>query len=107
MKYLVETQGSGCALLDYDQDGLLDIFLVDGGLTPDSPPVTSQGHRLYRNLGNWKFKDATAGSGIRSTRSYGMGVAVGYGVIVGVGVSTGNSGSILTVIVEYAERSFK
>jgi len=77
MKYLVETQGSGCALLDYDQDGLLDIFLVDGGLTPDSPPVTSQGHRLYRNLGNWKFKDATAGSGIRSTRSYGMGVAVG------------------------------
>src|SRR6185436_10267442 len=35
-KHLVETMGSGCALLDYDSDGLLDVLLINGGTTPDS-----------------------------------------------------------------------
>jgi len=34
-KHLVETMGSGCALLDYDSDGLLDVLLINGGTTPD------------------------------------------------------------------------
>lgn len=76
-KHLPETQGSGCALLDYDGDGLLDLFLVNGGLTPDSPVVPLTGHRLYRNLGGWKFEDVTRKSGIRTTKDYGMGVAAG------------------------------
>ena len=76
-KHLIETMGSGCAFLDYDNDGLLDIFLINGGATPDSPPVTLHGHALYRNLGNGKFKDVTAQSGIKGNGSYGVGVAVG------------------------------
>jgi len=76
-KHLVETMGSGCAFLDYDSDGLLDILLINGGATPDSPPVTLHGHALYHNLGNGKFKDVTAQSGIKGNGSYGIGVAVG------------------------------
>jgi enediyne biosynthesis protein E4 len=76
-KHLIETMGSGCALLDYDSDGLLDVFLINGGTTPDSPPFTLHGHALYRNLGGYKFKDVTAQSNIKGNGSYGTGVAVG------------------------------
>lgn len=76
-KHLIETMGSGCAFLDYDADGLLDILLINGGTTPDSPPMTPHGHALYRNLGNGKFKDVTAQSKITGNGSYGTGVAVG------------------------------
>jgi hypothetical protein len=76
-KHLIETMGSGCALLDYDSDGLLDVLLINGGTTPDSPPFALHGHALYRNLGNYKFKDVTAQSGIKGNGSYGTGVAVG------------------------------
>ena len=50
-KHLVETMGSGCALLDYDGDGRLDVLLINGGRTPDSPPFDPRPHALYRNLG--------------------------------------------------------
>jgi hypothetical protein len=76
-KHLVETQGSGCALVDYDSDGWLDILLVNGGATPDSPVSKLHGHALYHNLGNGKFEDATTSSGIRGNGSYGMGISVG------------------------------
>jgi hypothetical protein len=61
-KYIVETTGNGVAILDFDQDGLLDIFLP---LASDS--VDRMGPRpqkLYRNLGNLKFEEVTASSGI-------------------------------------------
>jgi hypothetical protein len=77
-KHLVETMGSGCALLDYDSDGLLDVLLINGGTTPDSlvsEPVRP--HALYRNLGNGQFKDVTAQAGLIGNGSYGQGVAVG------------------------------
>jgi hypothetical protein len=77
-KHLVETQGSGCAFFDYDGDGWLDLLLINGGATPDSPPVDFRGHCLYHNLGSGKFEDATARSGIKAKNgSYGMGVAAG------------------------------
>ncbi|MFN8007723.1 MAG: CRTAC1 family protein [Terriglobia bacterium] len=76
-KHLIETMGSGCAFLDYDSDGLLDILLINGGATPDSPPVVLHGHALYRNLGHGEFKDVTAQSGIKGNGAYGTGVAVG------------------------------
>ncbi len=76
-KHLVETQGSGCAFLDYDSDGWLDILLINGGATPDSRVSEFRGHALYHNLGNGKFEDVTASSGINDNGSYGMGVAVG------------------------------
>lgn len=76
-KRLVETMGSGCAFLDYDQDGWLDLLLINGGATPDSPPESIHGHALYRNLGNGKFQDVTDQAGIRGNGAYAMGVAVG------------------------------
>ena len=69
--------GSGCAFLDYDADGWLDLLLINGGSTPDSPPFTFRGHALYRNLGSGKFSETSAKSGIQGNGSYGMGVTVG------------------------------
>ncbi len=74
-KHLPETMGSGAAFLDFDQDGWLDVYLVNGapltGRRDDIPD-----NRLYRNLGNGRFADVTEKSGL-DDRSYGMGVAVG------------------------------
>jgi hypothetical protein len=73
-KYLPETLGSGCAFFDYNNDGLPDIFLVN------SRPWTAQAERitgkLYRNDGDGKFSDVTAGSGL-DVELYGLGVAAG------------------------------
>jgi len=71
-KYLVETMGSGGLFLDFDNDGWLDIFLVDGGSLADSTVASHARHRLYRNLGNGRFEDVTSRSGIVH-REYGMG----------------------------------
>ena len=80
--YLPEIMGSGAALLDYDNDGDLDVFLVQGGaLEAGSKPESHQG-RLFRNdlevsrNGKLRFTDVTEKSRIRAT-GYGMGVAVG------------------------------
>jgi hypothetical protein len=70
--------GSGCAFLDYDSDGLLDVLLINGGTTPDSlVSERARPHALYQNLGNVKFKDVTAEAGIVGNGNYGQGVAVG------------------------------
>lgn len=71
-KHLPETMGSGGLFFDYDGDGLIDLFLVDGGSIAD-PAVDRQAHpRLYHNRGNGMFEDVTARSGIRH-HGYGMG----------------------------------
>ncbi len=62
---IVDTIGHGVALIDCDGDGLLDIVFTG----PDQV-------RLYKNLGNWKFKDITATSGLRQ-KGYWQGIAVG------------------------------
>ncbi len=74
-KYLPETLGSGCAFLDYDADGWLDILFVNG--------MDWQGHRrsrttlaLYKNNRNGTFTDVTRAAGL-DIELYGMGVAVG------------------------------
>ena len=76
-KHLVETMGSGCALLDYDGDGRLDVLLINGGRTPDSAPFEPRSHALYRNLGGGRLQEVTAEAGLEPTVDYGMGVAVG------------------------------
>ena len=58
-KYLVETMGSGGLFFDFDDDGWLDLFLVDGGRLPTSVSPVRR-HRLYRNRGNGTFEDVTA-----------------------------------------------
>lgn len=84
--YLPEVFGSGAGLIDFDGDGDLDVFLVQGQLLGEAAPeelVYPQpmpgGDRLYRNLlvesGRLQFEDVTSGSGIGM--GYGMGVTVG------------------------------
>ena len=58
-KHLVETMGSGGLFFDYDNDGWLDIFLVDGGSLADPAVARQARHRLYRNRGNGTFDDVT------------------------------------------------
>jgi hypothetical protein len=75
-KHLVETIGSGGLFFDYDDDGWIDIFLVDGGSFADPAVAQRARHRLFRNHGDGTFEDATAQSGIRH-RGYGMGACAG------------------------------
>ena len=74
-KFLPETMGPGCAFLDYDGDGWLDILLVNGTNWPDRRGPRST-MALYRNNRNGTFTDVTERAGL-SVEMYGMGVAVG------------------------------
>jgi hypothetical protein len=76
-KYLVETMGSGGGFIDYDGDGLLDIFLVNGGRVPGTSKSRDFNHKLYRNRGDGTFEDVTAKAGIQPNTAFGMGIAVG------------------------------
>jgi hypothetical protein len=72
---IVEGMGSGCAFLDFDDDGNLDLFLVNAG-QDFNLPRQKPGSALFRNQGGGRFVDATPGSGITFDR-YGMGCCVG------------------------------
>jgi hypothetical protein len=86
-KYLIETMPGGVALLDYNNDGLLDIFLVNGGHVRDPmrSPWSFDRHdpaywnRLYRQNKDGSFTDVTEKAGLANAgdTNYGMGVAVG------------------------------
>ena len=73
--YYVETFGAGAAFLDYDGDGWLDAYLVDGAVLtgPDIDPAPS--NKLYRNEGGVRFVDVSAEVGAADS-GYGMGCAV-------------------------------
>jgi enediyne biosynthesis protein E4 len=68
--------GSGGLFFDYDGDGWIDIFLVDGGSVADATLDRRAHHRLYHNRGNGTFEDVTERSGIQH-RAYGMGACAG------------------------------
>src|SRR5262249_38944895 len=75
---ILESLGGGVALFDYDGDGLLDIFVPGGGYFdgPDKKVIKGHGSRLYKNLGNWKFKDVTKEVGLDQQLFYTHGCAV-------------------------------
>jgi hypothetical protein len=75
---ILEAVGGGVALLDYDGDGLLDIFVTGGGQFTGPMKQTIRGRpcKLYKNLGNWKFKDVTADVGLDKIAFYTHGCAV-------------------------------
>ncbi len=76
-KYLIETMGSGCGWIDYDQNGLLDLYLVNGAATRVYTPKPPLRGALYRNNGDGSFSDVTAKAGVGAEGLFGMGVAVG------------------------------
>ena len=73
--YLPEVAAGGACLIDYDRDGLLDVYFVQSG-SLDAGPGPGGADKLYKNLGNWKFRDATAEAGLGDP-GYGMGCATG------------------------------
>jgi hypothetical protein len=75
-KFLAETMGSGALFFDYDGDGSLDVFLVDGGSFADPARARGARHRLYQNRGDGTFADRSTTAGIQH-RGYGMGACAG------------------------------
>ena len=83
-KYLIETMGPGVALFDYDNDGRLDIFVVNGAPVDDPAPRgtipqksgSKYWNRLYHQKQEGTFEDVTEKAGLQGV-GYGMGVAVG------------------------------
>ena len=72
---ILESIGGGVALLDYDGDGLLDVFFTGGGYF-EGHQIKGYPCRLYKNLGNWKFRDVTAAVGLDKIDFYTHGCAV-------------------------------
>ncbi|MHC4398623.1 MAG: CRTAC1 family protein [Planctomycetota bacterium] len=75
-RYIVETVTAGLALFDYDGDGYIDVYLLNGaplkGTSVDAPPTNA----LYRNQGGWNFTDVTDTAGVGNP-GFGLGAAVG------------------------------
>ena len=86
-KYLLETMGGGVALLDYDNDGRLDVFLTNGAKIDDPMPDgklpdksdPAFWNRLYQQTSSGTFVDVTQKAGLSGAlqNAYGMGTAVG------------------------------
>ena len=73
-----EATGGGVGLLDFDGDGWLDVYLVQGGPFPSGQSASQDGDRLFRNKRDGTFEDVTERSGLAALgRGYGHGVAVG------------------------------
>jgi hypothetical protein len=76
-RLLPETMGGGLAIFDYDNDGRQDLLFVDSRRWPWRDSGRNGGApRLYRNLGDFRFEDVTAATGLDSLSLYGMGVSV-------------------------------
>jgi enediyne biosynthesis protein E4 len=75
-RYIQETVASGVGLIDFDGDGLIDIYFLNGAPLPGAPkPSRPPSNALYRNLGNGKFVDVTESSGAGDT-GYALGCAI-------------------------------
>ena len=74
-RYIVETVSAGLALFDYDGDGLIDLYLVNGAPLPGASAESPPRNALYRNEGGWQFRDVTDETGVGDT-GFGLGVTV-------------------------------
>jgi tetratricopeptide (TPR) repeat protein len=78
LRQLPETMSGGVGLIDFDRDGWLDVFVVQGGPFPPPSNHSTCGDRLFRNRGDGTFEEATERSGLsKMSGGYGFGVAVG------------------------------
>src|SRR5436190_19671165 len=75
-RHLPETVGAGCAFLDYDNDGWMDIYLVNSGTSDFYTPAAPLKNALYHNNHNGTFTDVTDKAGVAGG-TFGMGVAAG------------------------------
>ena len=75
-KFVIETVGPGVGFFDYDGDGRLDIYLINGAAVPGTEYDPAPQNALYRNRGDGTFADVTEHTGVGDT-GYGMGCAVG------------------------------
>ena len=73
--YMPEIMSGGVAMLDYDGDGALDLYFIQGG-SLNTGPANGKANRLYRNRGDGTFEDVTEAAGVGDL-GYGMGVACG------------------------------
>ncbi|MCX6626615.1 MAG: CRTAC1 family protein [Candidatus Solibacter sp.] len=76
-RYLPESMGPGVAFLDFDNDGWMDIFLVNSGPCDFFQPAQAPKHALYRNDRKGGFIEVKGNAGIAPPKSFGMGVAAG------------------------------
>src|ERR1035438_1894956 len=76
-KYYLETMGTGVGWIDYDQDGLMDLYLVQSGATAAYKPSKPLSSALYHNNGDGTFTDVTEKAHVGGEGHYGQGVAVG------------------------------
>jgi hypothetical protein len=76
-RYLPETCGAGCAIFDYDNDGWMDIYLVNSGACDFFTPTKPISDALYRNNRDGTFTDVSAKAGIAAGRVFGMGASAG------------------------------
>ncbi|MFC1525218.1 CRTAC1 family protein [Candidatus Latescibacterota bacterium] len=75
-KYMPEPMGSGAAFFDWDGNGSLDLYIVNGAPLPPSPSEGAPGNALYSNRGDGTFWEVTGEAGV-GDHGYGMGVAAG------------------------------
>ena len=76
-KFMIETMGAGCAWIDYNRDGLADLYLVNSAATAAFHPQKPLDSALYRNNGDGTFTDVTVNAHVGAEGLFGMGVAVG------------------------------
>ena len=76
LEHILQATGGGVAVIDYDQDGWPDLYFIQSGPFPIEAGQTRYTNRMYRNLGDGRFADVTAATGLEDP-SYGQGVAVG------------------------------
>ena len=75
--YFIETVASGGGFIDYDNDGDLDLYLLNGCAIPGYQPSEPLSSKLYRNDGSNRFTDVTLQAGVSNAGHYGLGLAVG------------------------------
>ena len=76
-RYLLETTGCGVAMLDYDNDGLTDLFFVNGTTLEGFPKGEEPRPHLYRNKGHGAFEDVTEAAGLRNQFGWGQAACAG------------------------------
>jgi enediyne biosynthesis protein E4 len=75
-RYLPETMGPGVAFFDFDNDGWLDIFMVNSGTTEFYSPAAPLKNALYKNNRNGTFTDVADKAGVAGGKEFGMGCAI-------------------------------